>query len=432
MEISGWGRYPRIESEVLPFETEKRLADHLVHFEDCIVHARGRSYGDSALSRRAISTSRFDKMLHFDAEQGVLACESGVTLAEILEVFVPRGWFLAAVPGTKYVSVGGAIASDVHGKNHHNAGCFSESVVSLDMMMPSGEVVTCSKTDHPQLFRATCGGMGLTGVILRASIGLRPLKSARICEKIIRCKNLEETVSLFDQHRDSTYSVAWTDCLAKGRDRGRSILMLGEHAGSGGFALPKGKNVSVPFDFPGFFPNKYAATVFNDFYYRTRLSLVDERTTPLESFFYPLDRIGRWNRIYGAGGFAQYHFVLPEEAGLKGLKRVLAKIADSGSGPFLAVLKLLGAQNGNFLSFPMTGYTLAMDFKMNKKLFALLDTLDRIVLDHGGRIYLAKDARMSKDTFRSSYPRWEEFFEIRRKYGLDRKFHSLQSKRLGI
>jgi len=432
MKLTSWGRYPRVEADGASFETEGQLALLLEKEGDVIARGMGRSYGDSALSQRVIFSRRFDKVLDFQPDQGVVTCESGVTLAELIDTFLPRGWFLSITPGTRLITVGGAIASDVHGKNHHTAGCFSECVASFDLMLPDGEVVHCSREENQPLFLATCGGMGLTGVILSAVLKLYPVKSALIRETVIRCRNLEETFARFEAHASTRYSVAWIDCLAKGPHLGRSVLMLGDHSDSGRHYLASGKSLSLPFTFPGFLLNKYSITLFNQLYYHIHPSYTEGRLVPLDSFFYPLDRIDRWNRLYGRKGFTQYQLVLPKETSYKGLQEILKQIASAGLGSFLAVLKLLGPENDNYLSFPLSGYTLALDFKIQLKLFPFLDDLDRIVGDHGGRIYLTKDVRMPGEVFRKGYPRWKVFSDLREKQGMRQKFNSLQSNRMGV
>jgi decaprenylphospho-beta-D-ribofuranose 2-oxidase len=432
MKLTGWGRYPVIQATGRSFETEEQLQRALQKFEDCIVHAKGGSYGDSALSARVLLSRRYNKIIHFDPQAGVVTCESGVTLAEIIEAFLPRGWFLAVTPGTKFITVGGAIASDVHGKNHHKMGCFSNTVLSFDLLLPGGEIVPCSPTVNRPWFLATCGGMGLTGVILTVSFRLMPLRSAFIRQTLIRCRNLEDILPLFEAHQDAPYSVAWIDCLADRDNLGRSILMLGEHAESGRLELPPQKTFSLPIDLPSFFLNRYAVRLFNYLYYQRAPVRQAGALVPLEDFFYPLDKLLNWNRLYGSRGFTQYQFVLPKEASAAGLKELLARIVEAGSGSFLGVLKLFGPENDNLLSFPEEGYTLALDFKINRRLFPFLDELDRVVLDFGGRLYLTKDVRMSGDTFRQGYPRWPEFAQLRERHALNRKFKSFQSERLGI
>jgi len=431
MELSGWGRYPRIEATVLPVDTNSQLVKGITTPERSIAYGMGRSYGDSALYSQVISSLRLDKFLGFDAENGNLTCESGVTLDQIIDVFLPRGWFLSVTPGTKFITVGGAIASDVHGKNHHKSGCFSEFVLSFDLMLATGEIVRCNPTENIDLFRATCGGMGLTGFILSATIKLQRVNSAFICETLIKCRNLKETFSLFEKYQSNTYSVAWVDCLAKGDDIGRSILMLGEHAETGGCNLSKPKTFSIPTDFPGFLLNRYSVSLFNFVYYHIPHLHSENRVVSLDSFFYPLDKIQHWNRMYGKRGFTQYQLVFPKESSYSGLEAVHQRVAEAGLGSFLAVLKLLGPENDNLLSFPMEGYTLALDFKIEPRLFPFLRELDRIVIDHGGRLYLAKDVRMEENVFNKGYPMADEFRKIRKRYGLDDKFTSLQSIRMG-
>ncbi len=432
MYLTGWGRYPRIQAQGYSFEDTAHLAQVLKEEGDFIVYALGRSYGDSALNHKVLLSHRFNNILDFNPKTGVVFCESGVSLAEIFDHFLSRGWFLRVTPGTKWVSVGGAIASDLHGKNHHNAGCFSEYLLSLDLMLPTGDIVHCNREENRELFLATCGGMGLTGVILAGTFRLQRVRSAYIREKIIPAKNLEEIFALFEENQTATYAVAWIDCLADGRHRGRSLLMLGEHADDGRFDRPTTRTLAIPVDLPAFFLNRYSVSLFNELYYRRAFMRAKERIVHIDKFFYPLDSILQWNRMYGRRGFTQYQLVLPKESSFEGLRDILATIAKAGLGSFLAVLKLLGPENNNYLSFPMEGYTLALDFRIQERLFPLLDELDHIVVGHRGRLYLAKDVRMSPEMFMQSYPRWKSFVEVREKLGLRAKFNSLQSRRLGI
>lgn len=432
MKLTGWGRYPIIQARGRFFNKKEALGDYLKSVEDCIANGMGRSYGDSALNEQVIFTRRFNKILSFDPQTGTVVCESGVSLAELIDAFLPRGWFLGVVPGTKFVSVGGAIASDVHGKNHHQVGCFSEYVSAFELMLPQGEVVRCSRQGNPRLFHATCGGMGLTGVILTTELRLKPIQSSYIRETLIPGQNLEEAINLFEENRDATYSVAWIDCLAKNERQGRSIVMLGEPAEAGPLTLPHAKTWTVPMGLPGLCLNQYTVSWFNNFYYRLKSNYVAGRLISLDDFFFPLDKIAHWNKLYGRRGFTQYQLVLPQDASLAGLRIILSRIAAAGLGSFLAVLKLFGAENANYLSFPLQGYTLALDFKIQKRLFPFLDELDRIVLDHGGRLYLTKDVRMSRGVFQKGYPRWQQFAQLREQYRLNETFRSWQSKRLGF
>ena len=436
MALSGWGRYPRIRAQANWFETEAELSQDLEAAgkarEGLIAHGQGRSYGDSSLSREVVLTRRFRSVLDFDPQTGRLSCEAGLTLAELIEAFLPQGWFPATTTGTKLITVGGAIASDVHGKNHPQTGAFSEGVEWLELMTGPGEVVRCSREENPELFRATCGGMGLSGIILRAGLRLKPISSAYIRERVVVARNLEETFRRFEENRSAPFSVAWIDCLARGGMAGRSVLNLGwPLEGAGLDPLPERK-LPLPFELPDFVMSKPAIALFNRLNFELAKVSSRERVRHLESFFYPLDSILNWNLMYGRSGFTQYQLVLPKEASFRGLRRVLERIGRSGLGAFLGVLKLLGPANENLLSFPLEGYTLALDFKIQPGLFRLLDELDRIVLDHGGRIYLTKDVRMKPETLRQGYPGWERFVELRHRLGLKPRFGSLQSRRLEV
>ncbi len=444
MLITGWGRYPRIQAQAetfarleslncgKPFDSADGLRPLLAEPQSAIVHALGRSYGDSALADRVILTRRSRLILGFDEEQGVIDCQAGVSLAEILDVALPRGWFLAVTPGTKLVSVGGAIAADVHGKNHHLAGCFSQCVESLRLMLPDGQVVTCSAVENAELFRATCGGMGLTGVILSARLRLKRVPSALIRQRTLKARNLRDVFELFEASASWPYSVAWIDCMARGEAMGRSLLMLGDHAETGPLRLRPPRKMSAPFDLPASWLNPWTISRFNAVYYHRIRKRQTDSVVGLEPFFYPLDAILHWNRLYGRAGFTQYQCVLPLAASYEGLGAVLRTSAAAGKGSFLAVLKLCGSANDNPLSFPLEGYSLALDFKIEAGLFELLDELDRIVLDHGGRLYLAKDARMGPAMMRAGYPGLPVFLALRDRLGLRETFQSLQSQRLEI
>lgn len=432
MQISGWGRYPVIEGAPIVFQDHKSLADKLTESRALIPFGNGRSYGDSALSKHYAPIRSRDRMLVFDSETGLLTCEAGVLLSEIIETFLPRGWFLKVTPGTKLITVGGAIAADVHGKNHHVDGCFGNTVQSFTLMLGDGQIVHCSREENPELFRATCGGMGLTGIILEANFYLQPVQSALIEQGIIKTANLDETFEVFEKYADWPYSVAWIDCLAKGQSLGRSLLMLGTFAPLGELIYSNRKSKTVPCNFPGFTLNRLSVRTFNAIYYAKVRSRISMSFVDVDSFFYPLDAVNHWNRIYGRKGFVQYQFILPKAQSYAGLQEVLTEIAKSGMGSFLAVLKLYGPSNGNLLSFPMEGYSLALDFKIQPGLFSLLDRLDKIILQYGGRIYLAKDARVSRETFEKGYPQIEQFRQLRSSLGLSTTFHSLQSQRLGL
>jgi len=432
MHIHGWGRYPSIDASLAQPLTLSAARNVLSEHASLIARSMGRSYGDSALAEQIIDTRQLRHLRSFDDHSGQLDCDAGISLGELLEVFVPRGWFLPVTPGTKFVSIGGAIASDVHGKNHHLHGCFSEYVDSIELLLADGSLIRCSRNEHTDLFHATCGGMGLTGLIVSARLRLRRIESAYISQTTYKATNLEEVLALFDQHNAVTYSVAWIDCLATGKALGRSLLMTGDHAEDGELSLPPRSMLSVPLDAPAALLNRYSVQAFNELYYQRVRAIESQQRVSYESFFYPLDRIGQWNRLYGKRGFVQYQFVIPKASGLEGLRAILQHIAASRRGSFLAVLKIFGGTNENLLSFPAEGYTLALDFKYESGLFELLSDLDAMVLAYGGRLYLSKDARMSEATFKHSYPSWTQFQETRARYGALHKFSSLQSRRLGL
>lgn len=432
--IHGWGRYPVIEAKgVAPLDmsgVKVAVQDHGVG--GMIARGLGRSYGDSSLAKFVVETRYLNHILDFDSDTGMVTCNAGISLATLLEVFVPKGWFLPVTPGTKHITLGGAVASDVHGKNHHVSGCFCKYVECIELLTGPDNVLHCSRTSHPELFHASCGGMGLTGIILSVTLRLKPVSSAYIDQQTIKASNLSEVLALFEANHAATYSVAWIDCLATGSALGRSLLMTGEHSSGNMLAGPDKHPITIPADMPSSLLNRFSIKLFNSLYYNRITKKEVKKRVHYEPFFYPLDGIQHWNRLYGKNGFTQYQFVIPKEAGQEGVSRILKEIAASGKGSFLAVLKIFGQQNSNYLSFPLEGYTLALDFKIEEGLFPLLERLDAMVLDYGGRIYLTKDVRMSEQTFKQSYPRWQEFQAIREQYGTRGIFSSYQSRRLGL
>lgn len=437
----GWGLYPKIETNVKQPRSIAELADMVRSTDSFIPAGQGRAYGDSALNEKCIlSTTSLNRMIMFDDVTGVLRCEAGVTIDEVLGVFVPRGWFIAVTPGTRFVSLGGAVASDVHGKNHHKVGSFSSCVIEFELLLATGELIRCSRKENAELFTATFGAMGLTGIVTTVVMRLEKVETAYIRQKTIKAENLAEVMQAFEATSDWTYSVAWIDCVAKGDEVGRSVLTIGEHAGinevpqsvnAKPLSLKKKIKLNVPFHFPSFLLNSFTVKLFNKLYYWK--SNQGDALVPYDSFFYPLDSILNWNRIYGKRGFTQYQCVIPMQNSEAALKELLQKIADSGLASFLAVLKLFGKQEG-LLSFPTEGYTLALDFPMSSASLLLLDELDKIVKKYEGRLYLTKDVRMSADFFRSSYDADSiaRFNTLRLNFDPEKKINSLQSQRLGI
>lgn len=444
MQCTNWGRYPRTETSLgTPGDITEAL-EQVEAAPSLVGRGMGRCYGDSALNAsRILSSLGMNRFISFDQESGLLVAEAGVSLAEIMDCFLPRGWFVPVTPGTKYVTLGGAIASDVHGKNHHVAGSFGMHVDWLDIITADKGLVRCSPAEQSELFHATCGGHGLTGLIVRAALRLVRVSSAWIRQKCLKTGSLRETMDAFEEYASWQFSVAWIDCLKKGPAMGRSLLLCGEFASpeeldapasQSPHKLPRPRSFSVPLDFPSWALNPLSVSAFNALYYGRAPKGISDALLSCNSFFYPLDAVHDWNRIYGKRGFAQYQFVIPQETAATGLPRLLSRIARSGLGSFLAVLKLFGAQprfRGN-ISFPMKGYTLALDFPISRNLFSLFSELDRMVLDYGGRHYLTKDARLPAAVFAESYgvKALEDFMHVRQAWDRQGRFSSLQSRRL--
>ena len=436
-QLANWGNYPALPCDEQSFSQDVQLHEFVDQHDAVIARGNGRCYGDASLATHSISTLKYDKVLDFDIQNGFFECQAGITLDQILDIIVPKGWFLPVTPGTKYITVGGAVASDVHGKNHHVDGAFSGHIVYMDVLTADGETIRCSPGLHEDLFWATCGGMGLTGIITVVRFDLKKIETAYIKQKQIKARNLEEVIRLFDEYKHYTYSMAWIDCLQKGDSFGRSILIVGEHAtqqdlspkqATAPLQLPKKGKLSIPFNFPSFVLNTFTVKAFNWLYYGKNFKREINNVVPYEPFFYPLDAILHWNRGYGKSGFVQYQFVLPMDQ-KDGLVAILQRISDKGWGSFLAVLKVFGEQQ-SLISFPMEGYTLALDFPVRKGLFEFLDELDALVLQYKGRLYLSKDARMKQEIFWDSYPNANKFADIVKKYNGKQKFRSIQSDRL--
>lgn len=405
-KVTNWGNYPVVEKEIRSEDSLQKIKDFVRSRTEVIARGNGRCYGDASLGEHIFSTRRLNKFISFDRLNGIIECEAGVLLSDILEICMPQGYFLLVTPGTKFITVGGAIASDVHGKNHHVEGCFSESVLEFKILNENAEEIVCSRHTNSALFWATIGGMGLTGIITSAKIKLKNIETAYLRQESIKADNLEEVFRLFEESESWTYNVAWIDCLQRGKDLGRSLLMRGEHAlraelpsqllSKNPLKIKRRKELSIPFFFPKFIINKLSIKIFNIIYLQKQRTKLVKSFVDFETFFFPLDVVHGWNKIYGKNGFIQYQMVIPKERGYEGMRKILETIAKSGNGSFLAVLKLFGKNNPQaYNSFPVEGYTLALDFKNNSKLPKLVEDLDKIVEEFGGRIYLTKDC-MSK------------------------------------
>ena len=442
MKLSGWGRYPVIEAQVRAPHSVEALRAVLNSAPTVIARGNGRAYGDSAVNPSAtIDMRRFNRMLAFDPQAGQLTAEAGVLLGDIITALLPRGWFPGVTPGTKFVTLGGMIAADVHGKNHHRDGSFRTCVDWIDVMGADGAIRRCSMQENVDLFEHTLGGMGLTGIIVRAAIRLRSVNTAWVRQTTLPMPNLKAAMAAFEQAQAATYSVAWIDCLKAGAGLGRSLIMLGEHAQVADLSerqarrplsIPASGTLTMPFDrFPSGALNRFTVRACNALYYRIGARKAGPRLVDWNRYFYPLDAILGWNRIYGRKGFVQFQCVLPLNSSESGLSALLTAIAKAGSGLFLAVLKRFGSHRRRF-AFPMEGYPLALDFPVTAATFTLLDRLDRITVDHGGRFYLAKDSRLSAQTLRAADSRVERFVQMREDNGWTQRFHSSQAARLSI
>lgn len=434
--VSGWGRFPRVEAVWRELRHIDEARDIVARNASLIARGNGRSYGDAALNRSCIlSTRRSDRILAFDRGTGRITAESGLLLADLIAFALPYGFFPPVVPGTKFVTLGGMIASDVHGKSHHKAGSFGCHVDEFLLLTADGSARRCVRGSKDGLFEATCGGMGLTGLILEATLRLMPVETASIRQETVQAANLEEAIALCDESVAWTYSVAWIDCLGSGDRLGRALIHRGEHAravapGATPRLPPQRRSRRVPCDLPRAALNPLVVRAFNGLHYRR--AKIGMATVDYERFFFPLDGVLDWNRCYGRSGFTQYQCVVPRLAGAAALAAILRRVSAAGEGSFLAVLKQFGAEGEGLLSFPMEGFTLALDFPLRAGTLALLDELDAIVADHGGRLYLAKDARAGAAMMRRTYPRLDRFKAVRAAADPGRKFASLQSRRLDL
>ncbi|HWB08570.1 MAG TPA: FAD-binding oxidoreductase [Pirellulales bacterium] len=440
--LSGWGN---VAAQRSPVYRPERLDDLRDIVQNCgstlISRGLGRSYGDAAINAEGVvSQVRLNRFLEFDDEQSIVSCEAGVTFDDLLRVGLPRGFFPAVTPGTKHITVGGAIAADVHGKNHHVDGSFADCLLDFHLLTASGELLICSRTENARAFWATLGGMGLTGAIVEARFRLLPVTSPFLSVDYEKTTDLDATLEAFAQgDAQYRYSVAWIDCLARGRSLGRSVLMRGNHALADELppAIERPLELQarchrrVPCFLPNFVLNSWTVRAFNALYYARHSRC--HAVVDYDTFFYPLDAIEHWNRIYGRRGFLQYQAVFPTASSRAGLVALLEAIAASRQASFLAVLKSFGPANRGLLSFPAAGSTLAVDLpNTGSAVLTLLDDLDEIVVRHGGRVYLAKDVRLSRPMFEAMYPHADEFRRVKAELDPAGRFDSALSRRLGL
>ncbi len=412
--ILSWGRYPKTAHHYVHKPAWNDQVPGILGTGEpgsLLPYGLGRSYGDSCLNagRELIDCRRLNRILGFDQSTGMLRCESGVSLSDIIDVFLPNGWFLPVTPGTRFVTVGGAIANDVHGKNHHCAGTFGAHVRQIALHRSNDGLVICNSESNPDMLRATIGGLGLTGVIAWADIQLKRVAGPWIDAESVAFHSLNAFLDLSRESNDRfEYTVAWLDCFAGKNLRG--IFFRGNHAADHGKDFRSKRGPKLPFAPPAWMLNRYSVKAFNAAYYRIHAFKKGAAVVPYDSFFYPLDSVRHWNLLYGRQGFLQYQCVIPEPK-LEAFEELLDRIARSGMGSFLGVLKQFGsAPTAGLLSFPRPGLTIALDFAMRgERTLKLMQSLDEIVQQSGGALYPAKDARMSPALFEASFPRWRSF-----------------------
>ena len=437
LELAGWGHAVRQRAEVLRPELQSRLQAGLEGFG--IPRGLGRAYGDAALSQGIVwQTTRLQRMLAFDAD-GVLTAEAGVSLGDVMRTFLPRGWSLPVTPGTQWVTLGGAVAADVHGKNHHLAGTFGQHVTEIVLLTADGALRRVAPDRDPELFWATVGGMGLTGLIVEVSLRLVPAETGYISVDYWRTAELAATVDWFaGSDRAYPFTVAWLDGLKEGPGLGRAVLMGGRTAPRSSlrpadavYPMPR-RAVRLPVDLPGGSLSLAVGKLFNSVYYGVH----PQRRGVLEpwwKFFYPLDVADDWFHIYGRRGFVQYQGVYPPEVGAKEIRQILGRIHQARHANFLGVLKRMGPPSQGMLSFPREGLTLALDLPMRgEQTLRLVADLYAMTADLGGRVYLAKDAHLSASMFRRMYPAWQDFLAVKRRVDPEGRLRSLLSDRLGL
>ena len=414
--LYGWGRTSPSFANVLTPETEADVLEALTTQRHVLARGLGRSYGDAAQAAGGV-VLRNDAFTEMSAisEDGLVTVGSGVSIDDLIRIGMPLGWFVPVTPGTRQVSVGGAIAADVHGKNHHVDGSFGRHVREMRIATPTG-IISCSPHQNSDLFWATVGGMGLTGFILDATVQLLAISNDHVLVDTVKHKDLDGVMAdMIDNDHHYRYSVSWVDCMTKGRSMGRGIITRGDHAPSaeGSLTPPSSAKITVPLDAPSGLLNPLSIRIFNELWFRKAPVKRDAEKQSIGTFFHPLDGVNDWNRLYGRRGFVQYQFAVPDAA-TDTVRRAIETLSRSGVPSFLAVLKRFGDGNPSLLSFPTPGWTLALDLPVGPDgLPRVLDSLDELVLEAGGRVYLAKDARLDPASFRAMYPRYEEFLAVK-------------------
>ena len=417
--FQSWGRYPKYQAHVVPMHWQQEFPANITGLHNGVLPVgMGRSYGDSCLLENGnlVVTTAMDRLISFDSVSGILTAEAGMTLAQILDFAVPRGFFLPVTPGTKYVTLGGAIANDIHGKNHHVGGTFGNHITQFELVRSDRTRRICSATQDPDWYSATIGGLGLTGLITWASLRMKPIVSRGIDYEGIQYHGVDEFLDLAEQYKHVEYTVSWIDCASTGKNFARGVYMLGDHSKVPGKLTPSPEPKLVfPMDAPGFALNPLSVSLFNTAFFHKQMKAHVKTVQDYEPFFYPLDKVLRWNRMYGKSGLLQFQYAIPWEHGREGTIAILKEVAKSGLASFLAVLKVFGdVPSPGLLSFPQPGITLALDFPIKEGLtFPLVERLADMTREFGGRLYPAKDAAMTASQFQHFYPQWEHLARFR-------------------
>jgi len=431
--LTGWGRYKKYNISMLKpknLSNLQTILNNKIKSKNFIVRGFGRSYGDSSIGENVICLSNFKKKIQLDKKKKTVRCTSNVSIEELINFLLKKKLFIKVTSGTKYVTIGGSIASDIHGKNHHLEGSFCDHVMEIELMTVNGKIIKCSKKKNSKLFFATCGGMGLTGIILSAIINIKKIPSTKILQTTIKTNSLNETLKKFDEYKKSNYLVAWFDTNKTGKELGRAIIYLGEHVNSSK-KISKNFNFSIPFVFPNFFLNSFIFKMLSQIFFfitpNFKKELIDIR-----KYFYPLDNIRNWNNLYGNNGFVQIQFLVNEKKALNNIKKLLLFFQDKKQVSFLSTIKKMGKKNQNYLSFPNKGYTITFDIKVNKNLHLFYAELEKILLSMKATIYLTKDSLMTKKFFLKSSKNFVKFINVKKKYDPNFLLTSFQSKRIGL
>jgi decaprenylphospho-beta-D-ribofuranose 2-oxidase len=427
--ISGWGNYKTIKSNIYRPSNIDQLKKIIKKNKKYTIRALGRSYGDSSIGKNIISLDKFKNFIKLDDKNGIISCSSSSTIQQILKTTVKKGWFLKVTPGSKFISVGGLIASDVHGKNHHIDGTFCNHLIKIEILLNNGKILEISKTKNQNLFKATCGGMGLTGIILSAKFRMHKIKSSYMIQNTIKTYSLKETIYYLDKFNHKKYVVGWIE-TANYNKLGRSIIYRADHYKKGelNFDIKKIFDLHKFFQLFSFLSTNFILKKMSSFYFNIH-SNKKNKLIHINKFFYPLDFIGGWNYFYGKNGFIQFQILIKKKNAINNIKKILTYLVKNDQVSFLSTIKKLGKKNNNYLTFPENGYTLTMDIKNNSKMKNVFRNLEKFLIKIDSKVYLTKDSIMSKNYFYKTYTNLNMFKKNLNKYN---KFSSLQSERLKI